>query len=235
MKVLKVALVIIAALCVAANANATLALKQGSTVILKIGNHEFHVPEQYSREATIPLWLEFLPGLDDDGSDALLMIPAEEVSQDIEGYAARDNTIREDISIRISDLGDHGAAKYRHTAGFRDLWYAKGEYAERVVEPVKGEPWFRVYREPTMRYTWELLKQYPDPSKPIPPDLFDYWIGTCLESHSPLLSPGNLASCDTSAIVGDLLIEFSVSQQNLHLIDRVKAYVVRRILAWRIK
>lgn len=234
MNILKLALALLTVLWISSSTSSALALKEGNTVILKLGEYVFRIPEQYSRETAIPSWLNWLPGLDDGVSEALLVIPANEIGHAIGGYFEQDKNTYEDVLILVAALREHEISQYKNPNRLKELWYATDEYAERVVEPVKGKPWFRIYRKPTLRSSWELVSQNPEQSKQIPP-LSNYWMGSCFKSTTSAKSLDNLEICKTYVVVENLIIEFSVSQQNFHFLDQIKEYVAQRILSWQVK
>jgi hypothetical protein len=97
MSILRMTLLILAALWVSHSTDLMAAVKEGSTIVLKLREHSFRVPERYSRETAIPSWLRWLPGIDDASKD----------------YVEQDKTVRENVMILLAALSEDEVARYK--------------------------------------------------------------------------------------------------------------------------
>ncbi|HEX7046957.1 MAG TPA: hypothetical protein VF275_05250 [Gammaproteobacteria bacterium] len=205
------------------------------TYRVKLAQHTFNIPKQYSREGGLSLWFAGIPGLDDGSRAYLLEFPAEELAEAIPGYQPMDGRYREDITAILNSLRPVEVKRYKDSERYRDLWEATGSYQKRIVEPYSDRPWFKVYREVEYPYSWTVTTRSPDGGEPLPENVFDFWIAHCLSANSPITESGKSIDCDSYVFYDDIAIDFGISEQNLHLVDEVRAYLKSKIESWKVE
>lgn len=210
--------------------------KDADLVHLYLGDHEFRIPEENALTEPLPIWLRWLPGLDDGSRSALLVMRADELGKNIPGYQTSDGRYRDDITVRIAALTPVEQQRYRNSrlrSQLADLWFGRGSYHSRRVEPVPGERLYKVYRSIEYPRSWALLKEYPDPTKPLPKAPLDFWIAHCLAGGRPIGETGKGVTCRSHVLADDILIEFSVSDYNLPVIEDVRGFLKAKVLEWK--
>ncbi|WP_155400604.1 hypothetical protein [Vibrio nigripulchritudo] len=205
-------------------------------VEIKLRQHTFLIPKHVAmdRESVMPDWLLNMSGLDDDSSSTLFRFDDQEVKASVPTYqVASNNQFADDIEVLMTALTPEEFNAYidpnDHTM-IRDLWQAKGSYTSRKVEPAEIPGWYKVYRTVEYPNSWALLNQYPDSEKQVPETTQDFWVAHCL-----MLGPKDkrVGSCRTHVLIGDIVVEFSISDYNLHLLDEIKAFVKSQVQEWK--
>jgi hypothetical protein len=227
------AIAIVAACMIAIGAAAIMS----DTYDVRLGAHRFAIPKQYSLEGRIPSWLRAVSGLDDGSRSYLLKIPAQEVAKNVPGYKSTDGKLDEDVEFVLNVLNDVEIRRYADSGRFRDLWYATESYADRVVEPYENRSLFRVFRNTKHKHSrdsWAVTRISPQSDISIPRDVFDFWIAHCLAGDSPITLSGRYVSCRSYVFYGDISIEFSVSEQNLDVIDQVRDFLKSQVELWQV-
>lgn len=190
----------------------------------------FHIPERYSMHGTMPFWLKGLEGLDYSSTALEFRVPLEEIRRTISTY--RSKVVRSDIDYMyavIHVLSDEEVARYQDPEwGFHgDMWYGRGAYKNRVIEPFGEIGWYRMYLSPA-KVHWNVVRQYPDPSKSPPNDPLSFDVAGCYAMVGV-----NTTSCLTYAFSDRIAIDFSTEEENLVLIDELRAFLLATVLAWK--
>lgn len=231
----KITLIVVITLATVFGAQAiTYALSD--VVQIKLRQHTFLIPKHIAmdRGSVMPDWLLNMSGLDDGSNSTLFRFDDQEVKASVAGYrVASDNQFADDVEALMTALTPEELNAYRdpddHTM-LRDLWQATGSYKDRKVEPAEIPGWFKVYRAVEYPNSWALLNRFPDSEKPVPEKTQDFWVAHCL-----MLGPEGKrsGSCRTYELIGDIAVEFSVSDYNLPVLDKVRSFVRGQVLEWK--
>lgn len=200
-----------------------------------LGQHTFDVPKQYSRQGAVPKWLLTLPGLDNGSRDYMLKFPASEIAAQVPGYKKTNGQYKEDIRAILAVLTPEEIKRYQDAGRYRDLWYAENSYRERIIEPYPDRPWVRVYRKIDYPRLWTVLKKSPQSEGALPQNVSDFWVGSCRLGNSPITGSGKIVDCQSYIFYNDIAIDFYISEQNLYVIDDVRAFLKSKIESWDIK
>ncbi len=231
----KIALITIIVLAAAFGTKAiTYALSD--VVQIKLRQHTFLIPKYIAmdRGSVMPDWLLKMSGLDDGSNSTLFRFDDQDVKASVPGYqVASDNQFADDIEVLMTALTLEESNAYRDPNDYtmlRDLWQATGSYKDRKVQPSEIPGFFKVYRAVEYPNSWALLNQFPDSENPIPEEIQGFWIAHCL-----MLGPEGkrTGSCRTYELIGDIVVEFSVSDYNLSALDEVRHFVRKQVLAWK--
>lgn len=201
----------------------------------QLGQYEFDIPRRYIVNAPLPAWIRWIPGLDDDSRSALFVIPAKEINSAVPGYQISDGRYRDDIRGLLMVLTPDEMERYRHSrlfAQLEDLWLGVGSYKDRRVEK-SAEGRFKVYRGTEYPRSWALVKEYPDSTKSMPAFPLAFWIAHCLEGGKPLGETGRGVSCQSYALMNDVVIEFDVSDYNVDVIDKIRDFLITKVSQWK--
>ena len=205
-------------------------------VQIKLRQHTFSIPKHIAmeRESIMPDWLVNMSGLDDGSSTTLFKFDDQEIKTNVAGYrVARDNQFKDDIEGLIIALTHQELNEYKNPEAYAqlgDLWRGKGSYKDRKVETSQIPGWYKVYRTVEYPNGWMLVNQFPDSKKPVPNQVSDFWVADCLMQGPEGKRNGR---CRTYELIGDIVVEFSVSDYNLPALDKVRNFVREQVLEWK--
>ena len=205
-------------------------------VKIKLRHHTFLIPKHIAmdRATIMPDWLINMGGLDDGSSTTLFRFDDQLIKENVEGYqVASDNQFKDDIEGLIIALTSQELSNYKNPrmyAQLADLWVGVGSYGDRKVEAAEIHGWYKVYRAVEYPNSWMLLNQFPDPEKPVPNLVSDFWVSDCL-----MLGPEGKrnGSCTTYELIDDIAVEFSVSDYNLPVLDKVRSFIRAQVMEWK--
>jgi len=198
---------------------------------LRLGRYVFHVPEDNAVTKEIPVWLKLIPGMDDGSRSALIRFKGNEIKKSILSYSVENNQFHDDIEALLMVLTPEEKQRYHSPqySQLESLWYSNGSYKKRRVELNKDYGWYRVYREIEYPKSWAYLNQYPDANITVPKEPLDFWVAHCL-----LLGPvgAKSISCKSFVMIDDIVIEFSISDYNLPVIEEIRGFLKSTIVGW---
>lgn len=200
---------------------------------VRLGEHVLEIPFENLAES-MPFWLRLIPGLAPSRGEILLKIEAEEIAIKIPDYQAYEGKIKNNIFLRIEVLDEEALKQIldpeMHV--YSDIWYGRGLFRNRIIEEHEKSGFYKVYKKGIKNF-WSAVKILPDTTKPIPEDPFSFWVAGCFRSSTPMTKTGETTSCQSKFVHHDLLLDFSVNEINLRVIDDVKAELLRKILSWK--
>ena len=205
-------------------------------VQIKLREHTFLIPKHNAmeRESVMPAWLLNMSGLDDGSSTTLFKFDDQEIRENVAGYrAASDNQFKDDIEGLIIALTPQELNDYKSPemyAQLSDLWKGEGSYKDRKVEAAQIPGWYKVYRAVGYPNGWMLVNQLPDSEKPVPNLVTDFWVADCLMQGPEGKRNGR---CRTYELIDDIVVEFSVSDYNLPVLDKVRRFIRGQVLEWK--
>lgn len=194
--------------------------------LVELGPHRFCVPKENLR----------LNGSSrGPGSGALIRFSRQEYAAAIPGY-----DIEKDVNgkpmdedyVLIVAVPEAKRRQFRlKGVGLRnneDLWFGRGPWKHRVLEPIEGTPWYRAYWFPNNRTTWQVLKAFPNEAVKahLEPG---FWLASCrLDSHGS-------RPCGSSYFVEplNLALELDLDERNLHHRDAVAGIILAKLESWR--
>ena len=200
---------------------------------VRLGEHALKIPTE-NLVSSRPFWLRLIPGLAPSHGEILLTIDADEIADEVPEYQVYDGKLKNNISLRLEVLDEKSLKQLLNPELYiySDIWYGRGLYENRVVEKHTSPVFYKVYDKETNIF-WAVLRVYPDMTIPLPDDPFSFWVANCVEHEAPMRSTGHIKSCQSKFVYDDLLLDFSLNEVNLHLIDAIKAALVQKILLWR--
>jgi len=198
-----------------------------------LADHVFLIPKEYSLGDSIPLWLRLMPGLDDDSRATLFQVPAEELAVAVPGYIPADGKYVENVRAMLTVLAKVEAERYVNPEWVREAREGTGSFSGRIVEPYVGQPWYKVFRPVEYPYSWSIFSMQSSSDEFLSDRGEDRWLAHCLRISSPIATSGNFVSCSTHVLFEDLVIEFSISEQNLVVADEIKLYLVSKVTSWK--
>lgn len=217
-----------------------------AAIVLYIGSHtdtrtlradetQLKIPLRYLEERSELLaFFQSLPGVDRATREILLTVNASEVAQNVPQYQPKVGNYNDDLRLRLAVLTDSELQRYKDPESYRDLGNASGSYADRIVEFDRGRGFARVYRKVEYPKSWEVFRVLGSQAE-LPTDLYSSWVAHCLSSGSPLTASGQLALCKSYLLVGNIAVHFTISDENLSQIEKVKVYLKQLVMQWQRK
>ena len=197
-----------------------------------MGRHEFLIPKGYILNSALAQWFESVLDLPPSPPGVSLVIPAEEVAERVAGFQQFNGRLADNLFVGVELLDEDGLRTYSDPEMhvFSDPWYGRGIYegAEVGLHP-SG-----LYQVGIGWSVWRVLKIPPDPSVRPPDDPYSWHIASCHESDSPLADARPRYSCSSRFLHEDLLIDVSLDEINLPVVEEVRAFVVERLESWSV-
>lgn len=219
-----------ACICLVAAAGFSVSLWADETRRIRLGGRSFEIPERYFKDSEIPAWLRGLRGLDDGSRTLLLTIDAAEVAAAVPGFKPTLDRYVDNMQLQLFVPQGVEFQRLARPYWLLDIWNSTGSYSERRIETDPETNFVRVYRRIEYPYSWEVLTISPD--KPMPDDLYSFWIGHCLTGSSPLTSTGSISDCTSHVVAAGVSVHFRTNEQNLAVVNRIREYLAGLALQW---
>ena len=171
------------------------------------------------------------PRLDSGSRELLLIIDARDAKTTVSNFKLNDGSYVEDLQVRLEVLSEQEKRRYLSSQQFAELWNSSGSFQNRIIEKNASTDFFRVYRRVEYPNSWEVFTVSPD-SASLPTDLFSFWIGHCLTSHSTVTQSGMITLCRSYVVIGDVAANFTISSQNLANTDSIRGYLANLVTEW---
>lgn len=205
-------------------------------VHVRLRQHIFLIPKHVAmtQQNSLLSLLFNMSFLDNDSHTILFRFNDQEIKSNVAGYkVADDNQFKDEVRGLLMALTSNELNNYKNPeiyAELADLWRGTGSYKNRKIEAADVLGWYKIYRTEEYPNSWTLVSQFPDPEKPVPEQVSDFWIANCL-----MLGPEEKrsGSCRTHELMGDIVVEFTVSEYNLPVLDKVKSFITKQVLEWK--
>lgn len=185
----------------------------------------------------IPLWNAELihaspfPGISQPVSNRTLLLQFShaELEQAIPRFRVSHNVygrpMDEMVSVTWRTPAEIARDDRKHQSMHYDIWYGLGDYSARVIEPIPGTSFWRIY--PIAGGTWMIVTKRPDEQRRDTHLDKDFWIATCSRIQDVE------SSCTSSVKVGELTGTFYTMEANLSLRNQMMEYVLMKLGEWR--
>ena len=202
-------------------------------VVIRAPGHVFHVPKKNLPDLGYLGWIHAIPGLDKKGPSFIFEFSGEELASEVSGYVIKHRHIEQKIIGSVAVLTPEELSRAKSDHHLRPLWMATEGYRDREVVFDQKIGLYRVYSSPDYKRSWDLLKVYPDSTKPAPANQYEFWVGECISGDITFGNGEKIVSCDSQFLIGDLVIDFSYSDKNLPHLDALKDFLRKKIAEWR--
>jgi len=193
------------------------------TVKIRLGPYTLHIPETHSLQGKAPFWIEMIPGLDSGAKSTNIIFPSEEVAAAIPGL---DPKI--DLLGTLSYVTEEEYNTTRHHPFGVDLWYGRGAHKHKAFEPWEGTGLYRAfYAKHHKKVFWEVVRMLPDPDRPPPEDIQEFFVANCSGDFD-----AGKSSCRTFVLFDRLLVEFSVKEPHLLRIEEIRNFIKGKVTSW---
>lgn len=203
-------------------------------VVFNLPGHKFSVPLRNVPQLGYFRWIYGIPGLDKEAPGFIFKIPGTEVASEIQGYQKKDHHIELSLTGMVSVMRSGEQKEAMSSRPLAALWAATDSYKDRIVVPDDVAGLFRVYTNSTYNRGWEVLNKFPDSSKPMPLNIDNFWVATCIGGIR-YKDGGEIVGCTSRFTMGDILVEFSFSRKNLTYVNEIREYLRRTIATWESK
>ena len=191
-------------------------------VAVRLGGETLRVPAAYLPDGPQAFWERGLSALGAAAPPVFVRIPDAEMMARAPGYRADG---RDGLEWSMEPLGPAGErARRRARREFAErVWFGREEFAGAEVRRHAGGL-YAVRPRNWRAGDWVAVRTPPDPARPAPEDLLaaECW------THGPLPT-----HCGVEMSHRNVLVRFDVHEQNLPLLDALRAEIGGRIDAWR--
>lgn len=191
----------------------------------------YAVPHSYEfmRNFRVP-WLDRVSGLDDEpGESVWLLLPADELARDIEGYSRTFRGYSSDVEadMVVNILGGREASEFPEdfARSWREVAQLEEGGASRRPDVVTG--WDRISRAEGDAQFYLV----PKPGNPVPRDRLP---PSCLGLASVDSNRRVRFRCSFVIHRNGLTFDFDLRQENLGTANRIPGYILARLSAWRL-
>ena len=203
---------------------------------VKLDNQHFSIPKKNVLSPEEPFWIRFIPGLRNPVAEISLIIDAEEVALNVEGYQVFDGEYKSNIILRVEILGDRELTQTLdpNMHVYSDPWYGRGRFEKRIIEKDPESGFYKISNEAGYGVFWTALKIYPEKHKPIPENPFDFWIASCSEGNAPTTVSGKITNCSVMFVHKNILLDFKIKGFNLKRVDDIKGFLLKKLQEWEV-
>jgi len=200
---------------------------------MHLDGFEFQIPKKNLNVNFTSAVMKNVNGLDDGSNSILLHFDANEIADKVSGYKPCNGRYPENIAAVFNLLSEDEERLYSAIETFRPLWEGEGSYTGRIVEPYDELSWFKVFRRIEYPRRWTVTSIHPKELENTSSEIHKLRLAECSEVVSPLTKDGRLVRCLTYVIFDGFLVEFSVSEENLVMLDELREYFQSEINSWR--
>ena len=207
----------------------------GSGVYLEIGPSEYCVPRDAAKYEVSFNPFSLISGLDEspEGTQALILFSRFDYMKAVPEYEVERNINNEPMDqdlVLVTYLSDEEVERYKYHGAkekdSQDLWFGKGPWSKRRLEPLGRNGWYRVYRFPEGG-SWQVLsgkpsrdsKNYQEPR---------FFIASC---HYTVLER---KTCLTNYLDErrKILIDLTLDEENLDYRDKIGVHILKKLDSW---
>jgi hypothetical protein len=192
---------------------------------VKIGNFTYSIPERHLVDRDSPSWLRLLLGSLKPRDEVNVVFSPEEVASAVVGYQSRVDLI---ATVKVL-IGDRERVQARKALA-SDIWHARGRFAETTIERIDSMPgYYRVWSKGNNVF-WEIVRALPEPATSMPTRDGTFWVASCRVTDKRPPAEGR---CEASAVVEDVLIQFSLEERDFAKLDLIQMFVGSKVRGWR--
>lgn len=193
------------------------------TIKTRLGPYTLQIPEANSLEGKAPFWIAMIPGLDSGAKSTNIIFSEDEVAAAISGLDPETELLG---TLSYVTQEEYNTARH-HPFGV-DLWYGRGAHKHKTFEPWEGTGLYRAfYAQHHKKVFWEVVRMLPDPSRPPPDDIQDFFVANCSGDFD-----AGKSSCRTFVLFDRLLVEFSVEEPHLLSIEEIRQFIQEKVSSW---
>ena len=194
-----------------------------STIKINLGPYKLEIPEANSLEGNAPFWVEWIPGLDSEVSSTNIMFAPDEVAALIPGLVLEQELFG---TLHYVTQEEYNRTR-QHPFGV-DLWYGRGAHQYKIFEPWEGTDLYRsFYARHDKKVFWEVTRGVPDPDRPPPDDIQEFFVANCSGDFD-----AGKSSCSTSVMFDRLLVEFSIEEPHLLRLEGIRQFIQVKVSSW---
>jgi len=193
------------------------------TIKTRLGPYALNIPEVNSLEGKAPFWIEMIPGMDSGAKSTNIIFSLEEVAAEIPRLDPETELLG---TLHYVTEQEYNA--YRHHSFGVDLWYGRGAHKHKTFEPWEGTGLYRAfYARHHKKVFWEVARMLPNPDRPPPDDIQDFFVANCSGDFD-----AGKSSCSTFVLFDRLLVEFDVQEPHLLRIKEIRKFIQEKVTSW---
>lgn len=198
-------------------------MSEADTIKIRLGPYSLGIPEANSLEGKAPFWIAMIPGLDSGAKSTNIIFPSHEVAVSIPGLDPETELLG-----TLHSVSEEEYNAYRHHSFGVDLWFGRGAHKHKTFEPWEGTGLYRAfYAQHHKKVFWEVVRMLPDPDRPPPDDIQDFFVANCSGDFD-----AGKSSCSTFVLFDRLLVEFDVQESHLLRIEEIRQFIQEKVSSW---
>jgi hypothetical protein len=174
-----------------------------------------------------PVWLGF--GVPQSTRSLSLQFSNSSIARWVPGYPASGAAPggRLLAGFFVPTAEEHARQKSNKRSMHYDIWYALGDFRERILEPIAGTDLYRIYPL-AGGPTWMVVTRVPDVERRDTHLQEDFWLAGCYMSQE------KYRSCSLDIDVGMMFVTLYVDEADLPKRRELVNHVLQRLKAWQV-
>jgi len=202
----------------------------GSEVIYSIDTHKFSVPQKNIPDISPWSWLKSLVGLDQDVESFIFEFSGDEIKSHVDAYTPTRNSLDQKIIGAIYHVSQNEKSRFYTPEKYSNLWYATKGYGSREVLFDENSGYYFVFEKKGYRGLFYVFSRPPEGE--LPASIDEFFVAGCSGSSTTELRH---VSCSTQIFIAhDLVVDFSVSLENLASLVSVISFLKATFSEWRV-
>lgn len=202
----------------------------GSEVIYNIGAHKFSVPQKNIPDLSPWSWVKSVVGLDQDVDSFIFEFSGDEIKSHIGAYAPTRNSLDQKVIGAVYHVSQDEKNRFDAPEKYSNLWYANNGYDSREVSFDERSGYYFVYEKRGYRGKFYVFLKPPEGE--LPASMDDFFVAICSGSSTTELRH---VSCSKQIFIADdLVVDFSISLENLVSLVNVVSFLRATFAEWRV-
>ena len=202
----------------------------GSEVFYKIDSHKFSVPQENIPDLSPWSWVKSVIGLEQDVESFIFEFSGDEVKSYASVYISKKNSIDQKIIGAVYHVNPDEKERFDEPEKYSNLWYATNSYASRKVMFDESSGYYLVYEKTDYRGKFYVFSRPPEGE--LPASMDDFFVAACSGSSTTELR--HVICSKQFFIADDLVVDFSISLDNLASLVDVVSFLRTMFAEWEI-
>lgn len=218
--------------CALAVATGRAAPAEDASLDVRVGAVDLRIPPEFVVERPqAPDLLGWLPDLDEDVESLTIRVPEDYVAHKVPAYVVGQHLKRRTILFSLTVLRGEELKRARYPKYVTDAAEGRGSFSQRVVEADEPKGTIRIFRQSEYPRKWTgfsgSLRSADDQG-----EIVNSWIGNCSRSVDASGKVGGTESCRRIFVIENVLVEFSVRNQDEQVLPGIEALLRELVASW---
>jgi hypothetical protein len=202
----------------------------GSEVIYNIGAYKFSVPQKNIPDLSPWSWVKSVVGLDQEVDSFIFEFSGDEIKSHVGAYTPTKNSLDQKVIGAVYHVSQDEKNRFDAPEKYSNLWYAIKGYGSREVLFDENSGYYFVFEKTGYRGLFYVFSRPPEGE--LPASIDDFFVAGCSGSSTSELRH---VSCSKQIFIADdLVVDFSVSLENLVSLVNVVSFLRTTFAEWRV-